>query len=100
MRARLHELCEKILYALFDKNDYVLSDPGFDGFPALDFRTVQHDHYLQGKMAVTPIGQRFEDDCKYYKMTFVEALLIFFLSTGRKKKIFHLTNVLWFILSL
>ena len=62
-------------YDLFDKNDHVLSDPGFDGFPALDFRTVQHDHYLQGKMAVTPIGQRFEDDCKYYKMTFVEALL-------------------------
>ena len=26
-------------------------------------------------MAVTPIGQRFEDDCKYYKMTFVEASL-------------------------
>ena len=62
-------------FDIFDKNDYVLSDPGFDGFPALDFRTVQHDHYLQGKMAVTPIGQRFEDDCKYYKMTFVEALL-------------------------
>ena len=34
-------------YDLFYKNDYVLSDPGFDGFPALDFRTVQHDHYLQ-----------------------------------------------------
>ena len=73
-------------YDFFDKNDYVY--------------TIQHDHHLQGKMAVTPIGQRFEDDCKYYKMTFVEALLIFFLSTGRKKKIFHLTNVLWFTLSL
>ena len=51
-------------YDLFVKNDYGLSDPGFDGFPALNFHTIQHDHHLQGKMAVTPIGQRFGDDCK------------------------------------
>ena len=88
-------------YDLFDKNDYVLSDPGFDGFPALNFHTIQHNHHLKGKMAVTPIGQRFEeDDCKCYKMSFVEALLIFFLSTGRKKIIFYLTNGLWFTLKL
>ena len=58
-------------YDLFDKN-------GFDGFPALNFHTIQHNHHLKGKMAVTTIGQRFEeDDCKCYKMTFVEALLFF-----------------------
>ena len=46
-------------------DDYVLSDPGFDGFPAMDFRTLQYDQYLKGKMADRPIvGERFEDDCK------------------------------------
>jgi hypothetical protein len=63
-------------FDLFRQNDYVLSESGFDGFPAMDFRTLQYDHYLKGKMAVRLIiGERFEDDCKINKMTFLEAIL-------------------------
>ena len=69
-------LWRELSFNLFHDNDYVLSDPGFDGFPAMDFRTLQYDRYLKGKMADRPIiGERFEDDCKLYKMTFLEAIL-------------------------